>query len=367
MTAMSIDEQVRHLTRGAVALHTEDDLRRKLARSQETGRPLTIKTGYDPTAPDLHLGHTLTLSRMRAFQDLGHQVVFLIGDFTGRIGDPSGRSRTRKALTKEEVLDNAETYKRQVFKILDPERTDVRFNSEWFESLSAAHLIELAARYNVARMLERDDFRVRVREGRSIAIHEFLYPLVQAYDSVALEADVELGGSDQLFNLLVGRDIMRSYGQEPQVVITFPLLEGTSAGLDEDGHLVGEKMSKSLDNYVGIDEPPDVMFGKLMSVSDPLMWRYYELLSARPLEEVAGLKDRPREAKDLLGREIVARFHSEEAAGSAAEEFLRRFRDKQAPTEMPEVTIAVEERGWVPRLLVGAGLAKSTSDGRRQV
>jgi len=367
MPSISVDEQVEHLTRGAVALHTEADLRKKLARSSETGRPLVVKAGYDPTAPDLHLGHTVLLTRMRAFQELGHRVVFLIGDFTARIGDPSGRSKMRKPMTEAEVRENARTYEQQVFKVLDPDRTEVRLNSEWFEALSAADLIELAAQYNVARMLEREDFRTRYSQGRSIAIHEFLYPLVQAYDSVALEADVELGGSDQLFNLLVGRDIMRAHRLEPQVVITFPLLEGIGAGLDEAGALVGDKMSKSLDNYIGIDEPPDAIFGKLMSISDPLMWRYYELLSTRPPTEVQGLRDRPREAKEMLGRELVARYHSEEAAKAAAEGFKRRFRDKQLPADVPEVAIAVENNGWVPRIAVEAGLVAGTSECRRLI
>ena len=362
---LPVEEQLARLTRGVVALHTEEDLRRKLTRAGEKGLPLVVKAGYDPTAPDLHLGHTVLLTRMRAFQELGHRVVFLIGDFTARIGDPSGRSQARRPMSEEEVRANAATYERQVFKVLDPGRTEIRFNSEWFGEMPASRLIELAARYNVARMLERDDFRNRYRAGHSISVHEFIYPLVQAYDSVALEADVELGGSDQLFNLLVGRDIMRSYGLEPQVVLTFPLLEGTGAGLDESGVLTGDKMSKSLGNYIGIDEPPDAIFGKVMSVSDPLMWRYYELLSTRTPAEVAELRDRPREAKELLGRELVARYHSEEAAEEAAGSFVRRFRDKRLPDDLPELTIAIEGTGWIPRLAVEAGLVAGTSECRR--
>ncbi len=361
--SLSVDEQLAELTRGHVALHVEAELRKKLSK----GEPLTVKSGFDPTAPDLHLGHTVLLSCMRRFQQQGHRVVFLIGDFTGQIGDPTGKSVTRKALTKADVQANAETYKEQVFKVLDPDATEVRFNSEWFDGMSAADLIDLAARYNVARMLERDDFKKRYRGGDSIAVHEFLYPLVQAYDSVALEADVELGGSDQLFNLLVGRDVMKSKGQAPQVVITMPLLEGIGANADDTGAIVGDKMSKSLDNYVGIAEAPDVMFGKIMSISDPLMWRWYELLSERASSEIKGLRARPREAKELLGREIVARFHDEAAAEGAALEFTSRFRDKQLPTDIPEVTVTSDGALWVPRMAVGANLAQSTSEVRRLI
>ena len=364
---VDVGEQLELLTRGAVALHVEAELLAKLERHAAGGPPLVVKAGFDPTAPDLHLGHTVVLTRMRLFQDLGHRVVFLIGDFTGRIGDPSGKSETRKALTPEEVLDNAETYKRQVFKILDAERTEVRFNSEWFEAMGATELIELAARYNVARMLERDDFKTRYREGRSIAVHEFLYPLTQAYDSVALEADVELGGSDQLFNLLVGRDIMRSYGLEPQVVMTLPLLEGTTANANESGEIVGDKMSKSLGNYVGIDEPPGEIFGKVMSISDPLMWRWFELLSTRPAAEIASLRDRPREAKELLGRELVGRYHSEAAAEEAASAFRSQFAAKRLPEDIPEHELAVEGAVAIPALARDLGLVKSTSEGRRMM
>lgn len=359
----AVEEQLQDLTRGHVALHVEAELRKKLS----TGRPLTIKSGYDPTAPDLHLGHSVVLNCMRRFQERGHRVVFLIGDFTGRIGDPTGKNVTRKPLTRDDVLRNAQTYKEQVFKVLDPDATEVRFNSEWFDAMSASDLVQLAARYNVARMLERDDFRKRYRGGDSIAIHEFLYPLVQAWDSVALEADVELGGSDQLFNLLVGRDIMRSKGMAPQVVMTMPLLEGIGANTDETGELVGDKMSKSLDNYVGIAEAPDVMFGKVMSISDPLMWRWYHLLSDRPASEVEDLRARPREAKELLGRELVARFHDQGAAEAAAQEFTNRFRNRQLPAEIPEVQLSSEGPLWLPKMAVEAGLVQSTSEVRRLI
>src|SRR6187431_17430 len=300
--------------RGADEILPRDELEARL----KLGRPLRIKAGFDPTAPDLHLGHTVLLNKMRQFQDLGHQVIFLIGDFTGMIGDPTGKNVTRKPLTREDVLANAQTYADQVFKVLEKERTEVRFNSEWFGAMSAADMIKLAAKHTVARMLERDDFDKRYKSGQPIAIHEFLYPLVQGYDSVALRADVELGGTDQKFNLLVGRQLQEIYGQEPQVVLTMPLHEGT------DGV---QKMSKSLGNYIGINEPPFEIFGKLMSISDDLMWRYFELLSARPLDEVAKLKQsvvdgaNPRDIKFLLGEEIVTRFHGAAAAARAQQEF----------------------------------------------
>jgi tyrosyl-tRNA synthetase len=304
---INIDEQLAELNRGAQEMLTEQELRRKLQR----GTPLRVKAGFDPTAPDLHLGHTVLLNKMRQFQQLGHEVIFLIGDFTGLIGDPTGRNATRPPLTPEDVQANARTYEQQVFKILDPERTRVDFNSRWFGSMSAQQLIEVAAKHTVARMLERDDFSKRYKGNQPIAIHEFLYPLVQGYDSVALKADVELGGTDQKFNLLVGRHLQESYGQEPQVVMTVPLLEGL------DGV---NKMSKSLGNYVGIAEAPEEMFGKLMRITDELMWRYFELLSFRPLREIAQLKQaiadgrNPRDVKFELGRELVARFHGQQAA-----------------------------------------------------
>src|SRR5271165_2526876 len=321
------DEQFAEVNRGTVELHVAEELKAKLRRSYEKEQPLLVKAGFDPSRPDLHLGHTLLLSRMRRFQEFGHQVVFLIGDFTGLIGDPSGKNVTRPALSRAEVLANAETYKAQVYKVLDEGRTQVRFNSEWLDALGTEGLVRLAARWPLARMLEREDFKTRFREGNSIALHELLYPLLQGYDSVALKADVELGSSDQLFNLLVGRTLMRELGLEPQVILTGPLLEGLDGRL-EGGKIVGEKMSKSLDNYVGISEVPEAMFGKLMSISDDLMWRYLELLSARPLAEVRAAQAEvaegrlhPKDVKVRLAMEMVERFHGEEAARRASADF----------------------------------------------
>jgi tyrosyl-tRNA synthetase len=342
-----------YLTRGAVDVVTADALKAKLA----LGRPLTVKVGFDPTAPDIHLGHTVLMRKMKHFQDLGHRVVFLIGDFTGSIGDPTGKSKTRPPLTREEIERNAETYKRQAFKILDPAKTEVRFNSEWFSALGSAGFIRLAATYNVARMLERREFRQRYEAGQPIGVHEFLYPLAQAYDSVALKADVELGGTDQLFNLNVGRDIMPAFGLEPQVVLTTPLLEGT------DGV---EKMSKSLGNYIGVTESPDVMYAKAMSISDDLMWRYYALLTdlspdAIEREKAAG---RPMAAKMELGRRIVADFHSPAAAEAAQGEWRRVHQERQAPSELRVVRVPAEP--VKPHLLlVQAGLAKSNGEAVR--
>ncbi len=362
MKGLSPEEQLEYLRRGTVEIIEEEELLAKLKRAQETGRPLRVKAGFDPTAPDLHLGHTVLLRKMRHFQDLGHEVYFLIGDFTAMIGDPSGRSETRPPLTKEQVLENAKTYREQVFKILDPEKTKVVFNSEWMARFTAEDFIRLCAKYTVARMLEREDFKKRFESGRPIAIHELIYPLIQAYDSVALKADVELGGTDQRFNLLVGRDIQREYGQEPQVIITVPILEGL------DGV---QKMSKSLGNYVGITEPPREMFGKLMSISDTLMWRYYELLTDVPLAEIARWKEEvaqgrinPKELKMKLAREIVARFHSPEAAEKAAAEFEKVFAKGGVPDELPEVAVPAGEV-WLPRFLKDQGLVKSTSEGKR--
>ncbi|WP_298269234.1 tyrosine--tRNA ligase [Geobacter sp.] len=367
---MSVAEQMMVVKRGAVEILLEKELKEKLAKSVRTGIPLKIKAGFDPTAPDLHLGHTVLLHKMRQFQQLGHEVYFLIGDFTGMIGDPTGKSETRKALTREDVLRNAETYKEQVFKILDPERTKVVFNSQWLGALSATDMIGLAAKYTVARMLERDDFGKRFATQLPISIHEFLYPLIQGYDSVAMKADVELGGTDQKFNLLVGRELQREWGQEPQTVITMPLLEGL------DGV---NKMSKSLGNYIGINEPADEIFGKIMSISDELMLRYYELLSDMTLSELDGLKAgiregvvHPMEAKKRLGREIVARYHGSAAAVSAEENFVKRFRDNQVPDELPEVCInAVTDlnEAKVPlcRLLAMTLLVKSNGEGRRAI
>jgi tyrosyl-tRNA synthetase len=361
-----VDEQLALIKKGVQEIIREEELKERLTRSLKTGKPLRVKAGFDPTAPDLHLGHTVLIHKLKHFQDLGHQVIFLIGDFTGLIGDPSGKSETRPPLTEEEVKANAATYERQIFKVLDPGRTIIDFNSRWMKQMSAQDLIRLAARHTVARMLERDDFHKRYASQIPIAIHEFLYPLIQAYDSVALKADVELGGTDQKFNLLVGRDIQREYGQEPQIVITLPLLEGL------DGV---QKMSKSLGNYVGIDEPPPIMFGKLMSLPDSLMLRYYELLSdispddlaklARDLE--SGAKH-PRDAKEELAREITARYHGAAAAEQAAREFVKVFREGGLPEVIEEVVLAAATASvWLPKVMVEAGLAGSTSEGRRLI
>ena len=362
----SVTEQIALIERGAVDFHSREDLVRKLTRSLETGVPLIIKAGFDPTAPDLHFGHTVLIQKLRHFQLLGHDVHFLIGDFTGLIGDPTGKSDTRPPLTAEDVKRNAETYKEQVFKILDPEKTKVVFNSTWLGKLTSYEMIRLASELTVARMLERDDFKKRFESNRPISIHEFLYPLIQGYDSVAMRADVELGGTDQLFNLLMGRDLQRSRGQEPQVVLTTPLLEGL------DGV---NKMSKSLGNYIGISESPDSIFGKIMSISDDLMFRYYELLSDLPMTEIHTLKDKiaaglihPKAAKVQLAKEMVARFHNQAAAEDAERNFEQVFARHEAPDEIEEVRIAATEAEiWVPKLLFDAGLVKSTSDGRRMI
>ncbi len=354
-------ESMTELGRGAEEILLLEELEEKLRK----GRPLLVKAGFDPTSPDLHLGHTVLLNKMRQFQQSGHTVVFLIGDFTGLIGDPSGKSATRPSLSREQVEANAETYKRQVFKILDPDQTMVRFNSEWMDALGADGMIRLASRYTVARMLERDDFKKRFAGNQSIAVHEFLYPLAQGYDSVALEADVELGGTDQKFNLLVGRELQKQEGQEPQVVMTLPLLEGL------DGV---NKMSKSLDNYVGITEPPDEMFGKLMSISDDLMWRYFELLSFRSLAEISRLEGEvaggrnPRDVKFELAGEIVARFHGAGDAEGARRAFIERFRKGAAPEDMPEVSLGAGPGGIpVANMLKESGLVESTSEGIRMI
>ena len=349
------------LSRGADEVLRGDELRERLA----AGRPLRVKAGFDPTAPDLHLGHTVLLAKMRQFQELGHEVVFLIGDFTGRIGDPSGRNATRPALDDEQIRANADTYREQVFKVLDPERTEVRFNSEWFGRMSAADLIRLASRQTLARMLERDDFARRYAGQRPIALHEFLYPLVQGHDSVALECDVELGGTDQKFNLLMGRELQKAAGQAPQVVLTMPLLEGL------DGV---QKMSKSLGNYVGVHDAPEDMFGKVMSVGDDLMWRWFDLLSLRPQSELDALRARvgaganPRDAKVELARELVTRFHDGAAAAAAHEAFVARFRDGALPGDLTATVLRVGEGGRpIANLLVDAGLVPSTSEAHRMV
>jgi len=355
------DAQLAELQRGTQEVLITDELVRKLRR----GKPLHIKAGFDPTAPDLHLGHTVLLNKMRQFQQFGHRVTFLIGDFTGMIGDPSGRNVTRPPLTPEAIQANAQTYKEQVFKILDGERTAVDFNSRWFGQMPAAKLIEIAARHTVARMLERDDFARRYAEQRPIAVHEFLYPLVQGYDSVAMQADVELGGTDQKFNLLVGRHLQETYGQEPQIVITMPLLEGTD-GIN--------KMSKSLGNYIGITEAPGSMFGKIMSISDELMWRYFELLSFRPLGDIAALRRateegrNPRDVKFELARELVSRFHDAAAADAAQRDFIARVSDKSVPADLPPKVIPVAAAGLrLANLLKEAGLAASTSEANRKI
>jgi tyrosyl-tRNA synthetase len=357
---MNFDDQIAELERGAQEVLLKADLARKIAR----GTPLRVKAGFDPTAPDLHLGHTVLLNKMRQFQQLGHEVIFLIGDFTGLIGDPSGRNQTRPPLTPEEVQANARTYERQVFKILDPERTRVDFNSRWLSPLQAADFVRLAAHYTVARMLERDDFAKRYKSGQPIAIHEFLYPLAQGYDSVALKADVELGGTDQKFNLLVGRQLQTAYGQEPQVVLTMPLLEGTD-GIN--------KMSKSLGNYIGIAEPPADMFGKVMRISDELMWRYFELLSFRPLTEIAGVKRaagegrNPRDIKLELAAELTARFHGAAEAQRAQRDFLA-VSEGAVPADLPPQRLPVDAGGIrLPTLLKAAGLAASTSEATRKI
>ena len=369
------DEQFAEVTRATVDLQTAEELKSKLRRAYEKDQPLVVKAGFDPNRPDLHLGHTLLLTRMRRFQGFGHQVVFLIGDFTAMIGDPSGKNLTRPALSRDEVLANAETYKTQVFKVLDPAATVIRFNSEWLDALGTEGTVRLAAHWPLARMLERDDFKTRFREGKSISMHELLYPLFQGYDSVALKADVELGSTDQLFNLLVGRTLMREYGQEGQVILTGPILEGLDARL-ENGRIVGDKMSKSLDNYVGIAEPPGEMFGKLMSISDDLMWRYAELLSGRPLPEVQADRAKvasgalhPKDVKVALAKELVARFHGPDAATRAAEEFERRFSRRELDADsLPEKSV---DGGGKPVLLVRAlteaQLTASTSDARRLI
>jgi tyrosyl-tRNA synthetase len=365
------EEQFQEVTRAAVDLHVEKDLRERLRKAHDTGVPLRVKAGFDPTAPDLHLGHTVLISRMRRFQQFGHTVVFLIGDFTGLIGDPTGRNSTRPPLTPEQVAQNAETYKRQVFKILDPEVTEVRYNSEWLGAMAFADVIRLASRYTVARMLERDDFRKRYTGNVPISVHEFLYPLAQAYDSVALRADVELGSSDQLFNLLVGRAIMPDYQLAPQIVLTGPILEGLDARKDpETGRIVGSKMSKSLGNYVGVAEPPEEQFGKLMSVSDDLMWRYYELLSARSTAEIEPLRrGHPKEAKVALAKEIVARFHDAEAARRAEEHFEQVHARREVPADVEERQVSLAGAAALPltRLLADARVVASGSEARRLI
>lgn len=355
------EQALAEIKRGCEEILLEEELIAKL----KEGKPLKIKAGFDPTAPDLHLGHTVLINKLRTFQQLGHEVIFLIGDFTGMIGDPTGKNVTRKPLTREDVLANAQTYKEQVFKILDPAKTRVAFNSEWMEQLGAAGMIKLAARQTVARMLERDDFKKRYTNNQSIAIHEFLYPLVQGWDSVALEADIEMGGTDQRFNLLMGRELQKDEGQRPQTIIMVPLLEGL------DGV---QKMSKSLGNYIGITDAPGEMFGKVMSISDELMWRYYDLLSFRPLADIAALKQQaaegrnPRDIKIELAKEIIARFHDEAAADAAEQDFIQRFQKNALPDDIPELTLTLTADSiQIANLLKEAGLVESTSEALRMI
>lgn len=365
---LSIKEQVEVIRRGAVEIIQEDELIKKLEYSSHEGKRLRIKAGFDPTASDIHLGHTMLLNKMRQFQNLGHEVIFLIGDFTGMIGDPTGRIETRKPLTQEEIMKNAETYRKQIFKVLDPEKTKVRFNSEWLSKMTVKDFLELGSKQTVARMLERDDFNKRIKEGKDITILEFYYPLLQAYDSVALKADIELGGTDQKFNLLMGRTIQRRYGQEEQVLILMPLLEGT------DGV---NKMSKSLGNYIGVDEPPNDIFGKIMSISDELMLKYYDLLSSISLDELDTLKRslkngtiHPKKVKEDLASEIVEKYWGRDDAVKAKEEFKHVFKERGIPDEIPEITIELSGNlniNWLPQIMKDNGLVKSTSEGRRLI
>lgn len=360
LNAQEVEQIMQQLLRGADEIIPQQELQNKIA----TGKPLTVKAGFDPTAPDLHLGHTVLINKLRQFQQLGHNVIFLIGDFTGLIGDPTGKSATRPPLSAEELQQNSITYQEQVFKILDPEKTSVRYNSEWMNKMSSADMIRLSAQYTVARMLERDDFSKRYAANQSIAIHEFLYPLVQGYDSVALKADIELGGTDQKFNLLVGRELQKHYGESQQAILTVPILEGL------DGV---QKMSKSLGNYIGITDAPNDMFGKLMSVSDELMWRYFELLSFRPLSEIDAFKQQindganPRDIKFLLCEEIITRFHNADAASAAQQDFIQRFQKNAIPDDMPEVSIDLADGMPIANLIKQAQLCPSTSEAMRMV
>jgi tyrosyl-tRNA synthetase len=361
---MNIDEQVKYLKKGTVDLIREEDLRAKLERSAKTGKPLRVKLGLDPTAPDIHLGHTVVIRKLKAFQDLGHTVIFLIGDFTGMIGDPSGKNVTRPPLSREEINANAETYKQQMFKLLDPDKTELRFNGEWMDKFTAADFVKLTAKTTVRQILERDDFTKRMAEEKPISLHELLYPLVQGYDSVALESDVELGGTDQKFNLLMGRNLQREFSQEPQVILTTPLLEGI------DGV---NKMSKSLNNYIGIDEPPNEMFGKVMSISDEMMWKYYELLTDLTESDILALKSKctdgsenPRNAKVALAKLIIADFHSEADADAAEEDFNRRFVKKEVPDEIETKAVPAGDHELI-QLLADTGMAGSKGEARRLI
>ena len=356
---MTIDEQLAYLKKGLADLIREEELRERLIQSEKTGRPLRVKAGFDPTAPDLHLGHTVLLRKMKHFQDLGHTVIFLIGDMTGIIGDPTGRNTARPPMTRDEINRNAETYKAQVYKILDPQKTEVRFNSEWLGPMRFEEVVKLCSKYTIARILERDDFSKRYKDGIPISVHELLYPLAQAYDSVALECDVEMGGTDQMFNLLVGREIQRDSGQPPQIVATVPLLEGT------DGV---EKMSKSKGNYIGITEPPKVMFRKVMRISDTLMWKYWELLTDKSLPEIAAMKsEEPMQVKMRLARQIVADFHPAEAAEQAQADFDSEVREGQEPADIETITLPNGTGKSLPKILLAAGLADSRTDAERKI
>jgi len=356
---VSIDEQIAYLKKGLADLIREEDLRERLLKAEKTGRPLRVKAGFDPTAPDLHLGHTVLLRKMKHFQDLGHRVIFLIGDNTGLIGDPTGRNTTRPPMTREEIDKNAETYKTQVFKILDPAKTEVRFNSEWLEPLKFADIIRLCSKYTVARIMERDDFTKRFKEGTPISMHELLYPLAQGYDSVMLECDVEMGGTDQRFNLLVGRELQRDSGQPPQIVATVPLLEGTD-GVD--------KMSKSKGNYIGITEPPKVIFRKVMGISDALMWRYWELLTDKSMAEIASMKaEEPMQVKMRLARQVVSDFHSAASAEQAQSDFQHEVREGQQPADIETVSWPPDAGLNLPKLCLGTGMAESRTDAERKI
>jgi tyrosyl-tRNA synthetase len=356
---VSIDEQLTYLKKGLADLIREDDLRQRLIQAEKTGRPLRVKAGFDPTAPDLHLGHTVLLRKMKHFQDLGHRVIFLIGDITGLIGDPTGRNTTRPPMTREEIVLNAETYKTQVFKILDPAKTEVRFNSEWLEPLKFVDVIRLCSKYTVAQIMERDDFTTRFKNGIPISIHELLYPLAQGYDSVKLECDVEMGGTDQLTNLLVGRELQRDSGQQPQIVATVPLLEGT------DGV---EKMSKSKSNYIGITEPPKVIFRKVMGIGDTLMWRYWELLTDKSMAEIAAMKaEEPMQVKMSLARQVVADFHSAAAADQAQADFDREVREGRQPVDTETVSWPSDAGFSLPKILLGTNMVESRTDAERKI
>lgn len=371
--AVPVADQIAVITRGAVDVHVRAELEERLTESAKTGKPLRVKAGFDPTRPDLHLGHAVLMAKMRQFQELGHQVILLVGEFTAMVGDPTGRNDLRPRLSREEVRASAATYTEQAFKILDRSRTEIRSNSEWLDTMSPSDLVELMAKMTVSRMLERKDFSQRFEENRPIYQHEFLYPLLQGYDSVALESDIELGGTDQLFNLLVGRDIMPRYGKRAQMVLTTPLLEGTDAKL-ENGVVVGKKMSKSADNYIGLTEPPLTMFRKVMQIDDEVIFRYFDLLSSKSNAEIAELRAAkaagrdPREIKALFGREIITRFHDEAAALAAEEEFKRIYSGDAVPDDVPTFTLKTETATlWIAKALSGAGLVKSTGEGKRLV